>query len=262
MSIRYPAVALLSLSLMLQAKEKLTDEQRIEILRGLTAEYATIKEFLPRSKKPLPFPADGSYDKKAWQEAGREFGPAGRVGDLVQITKVSIDDDKILLEINNGMKSGRKWYERIEVGMGGSTRPIGRNDSTAPGGTNIALVFGKAAIPGTAAEIKKLLAPILDFEKRSATENYIETLPAPIQEAIKEKKAVEGMDREQVILAMGRPRHKSRETRDGDDLEDWVYGQPPGRITFVTFHNGKVIQVKESYAGLGGATAEPIKPPL
>jgi hypothetical protein len=30
------------------------------------AEYATVKAFLPRSKKPLPFESSGSYDKKAW----------------------------------------------------------------------------------------------------------------------------------------------------------------------------------------------------
>ena len=28
-----------------------------------------------------------------------------------------------------------------------------------------------------ATEIKKMLAPILDFEKHSATEHYVETLP-------------------------------------------------------------------------------------
>jgi hypothetical protein len=68
---------------------------------------------------------------------------------------------------------------------------------------------------------------------------------------VEEKKAVEGMDREQVLLAMGRPNHKSRETKDGLEVEDWVYGQPPGRIVFVTFSGDKVIQVKEAYAGLG-----------
>ena len=69
-----------------------------------------------------------------------------------------------------------------------------------------------------------MLAPVLDFEKRSATEQYIETLPPEIQEAIKEKRAIEGMDREQVLLALGRPRNKVRETKDGVETEDWIYG--------------------------------------
>jgi hypothetical protein len=35
------------------------------------------------------------------------------------------------------------------------------------------------------------------------------------------------------------------------DLEDWVYGTPPGKIVFVTFNGEKVVKVKEDYAGLG-----------
>jgi hypothetical protein len=35
---------------------------------------------------------------------------------------------------------------------------------------------------------------------------------------------------------------------------------PPGKITFVTFAGSKVIQVKDTYAGLGGSVAEPLPP--
>jgi len=61
-------------------------------------------------------------------------------------------------------------------------------------------------------------------------------------------------------MALGHPRDRWRETVDGVETEDWVYGYPPGKITFVTFANGKVIRVKESYAGLGGQTV-PMPPP-
>ena len=235
---------------------KLTEEDRIDILRGLSSEYATAKIQLPRSKKALPFESNGTWDKGAWKEAAREFGPAARTGDLVQITKVSIDEDRIVLEINNGMKSGRKWYQRVEVGMGTQTAPISQGQSTAPGGTTIALLFDKASPPMKAAEVKKLLAPILDFEKHSATEQYMDTLPAPVKQAITDKKAIEGMDRDQVLLAMGPPRRKVRETKDGVDTEDWIYGDAPGKITFVTFAGAKVSKVREAYAGLGGSTVQ------
>ena len=101
-------------------------------------------------------------------------------------------------------------------------------------------------------EIKKMLAPILDFEKHSATEQYVETLPKPIKDAIAAKKAIVGMDRDQVLLAVGRPVRKSRESKEGIDFEDWVYGQPPGKITFVTFQGEKVVKVKDAYAGWAG----------
>lgn len=255
-------VLLLPLLAPLLGAGKLTFDDRIELTRGLTAEYATVKQFLPRSKKPLPFNADGTFDKKTWQEAGQKYGPAARVGDLVQITKISIEDDKIVLEINHGMKSGTKWYQRVEVGMGTQTAPIAQGGSNAPGGTNIVILFPKPLASGIkSAEVKKLLAPVLDFEKRSATQLYSESLPPEIQKAIKDKKVVEGMDKEQVVLALGRPAHKSRETRDGMELEDWVFGTPPGRIVFVTFNGNKVVKVKEDYAGLGTEVATP-KPPL
>ena len=66
--------------------------------------------------------------------------------------------------------------------------------------------------------------------------------------------------RDQVLLAMGHPDHKSREVKDGMELEDWIFGQPPGKITFVTFNGSKVIKVKEEYAGLGTQVADPKVP--
>jgi len=239
------------------AGNKLSMDDRIELTRGLTAEYGTVKVLLPRSRKPLEFDAKTGYDKTQWAEIAKVSGPAARTGDLVQVTKVDLDDDKIVLQINGGFKGGRKWYNNVQVGMGGATTPISGNNSNAPGGTSIAILFHQPLEPVKAAAIKKMLAPVIDFEKHSVTEIYAETLPPEVQQAIKEKRATEGMNREQVVMALGRPAHKSRETNDGIETEDWVYGTPPGRITFVTFAGDKVIKVKESYAGLGTQVADP-----
>jgi dipeptidyl aminopeptidase/acylaminoacyl peptidase len=243
--------------------QNLTSEERVDLIRGLTAEYATAKVAFPRSKKPLTVDPKGAYDRQHWDVTGREFGPAARVGDVVQITKVELDDNRIVFEINGGMKGGRKWYDRIQVGTGGRTAPISNGSySVAPSGTTVALVFPDRLPALNTAKVKEIMAPLLDFNMRSATEHYVESLPPEIQTAIKEKKAREGMTRDQVLLALGRPKHKTRETKDGNELEDWVYGDPPGRITFVTFDGDKVIRVKEAYAGLGGEVSPPLKPPL
>jgi hypothetical protein len=244
---RVPARALLFLVATSLAAEKLTQEQRIELLRGMMAEYATVKTFLPKSKKPLPYKSTGHFDKLEWQEMGKELGPAARPGDLVQVTKIEIDDDKIVLEINGGAKSKRKWYQQ---------------NPAAPGGTSIAILFDKSVPPIEAADLKKMLKPVMDFEMRSASEQLIEQLPPEIQAAVKEQRAIEGMDRDQVILALGKPRTKVRETKEGTEEEDWIYGLAPGKVTFVTFANGKVTRVRETYAGLGGATAPPLRPQL
>ncbi|MEO8592506.1 MAG: hypothetical protein ABI759_04220 [Candidatus Solibacter sp.] len=249
----YAVIAILTLSpALLPAGNKLTWEDRVELTRGLTAEYATVKVLLPRSKKALEFDAQSGYDKKVWTQISRESGPAARTGDLVQITKIDIEDDKLVLQINGGFKGGRKWYDGVQIGVGSTTAPVSTgSDSNAPGGTSIAILFRKPLEPIKASEIKKMLAPVLDFEKRSATQLYSETLAPEVQTAIKEKRALVGMDHEQVRLALGPPQHKSRETKDGLDIEDWVFGTPPGKITFVTFAGDKVIKVKDSYAGLG-----------
>jgi hypothetical protein len=242
--------------------DKLTWQDRVEITRGMMAEYAKVKVLLPRSKKPLEFNADGTWDKTAWAAAAKEFGPAGRNGDLVQITKLDIGEDRLTFQINGGFKGGSHWYDGVQVGAGPSSMPtmapIGTNDSNAPGGTSIALLFHKPLEPIKAADIKKMLAPVLDFDKRSATQVYSESLPPEVQKAIKEKRVREGMTHEQVLMAVGRPVHHERETnQDGVEEESWVYGTPPGRITFVTFVGDKVTKVKDEYAGLGEVAPNP-----
>jgi hypothetical protein len=242
--------------------DKLTFDQRVEIVRGMNAELAVAKIMLPRSKKPLEFRSTGQWDKAKWDEAAKTMGPAARAGDQVQITKVQIEDDRIVFELNGGAKSKRRWYENVEVGMGTRTTPINRGGDPAPGGTSVALVFEKKTPPVDAAEIKKLLSPLMNFERRTATEQFVDTLPPEIQAAVKEKRPIEGMDRDQVIMAVGKPRTKVRETKEGVDTEDWIYGLPPGKVTFVTFADGKVVRVRDTYAGLGGSTAPALKPQL
>jgi hypothetical protein len=238
---------------MAPAADKLTLEDRVEMTRGLTAEYANAKVLLPRSQKPLEFNAQsGSYDRKGWSDTAKESGPAARVGDTVQITKIDLADDHIVLQINGGFKGGRKWYDGVRLDNGsGSQVPLGNGDSNAPGGTSIVVLFGKPIAGMKASEVKKLLAPVLDFDRHSVTEIYSETLPPEVQQAIKEKHALVGMDRDQVKMALGQWTRKERETKDGLELEDWIYGTPPGKIVFVTFNGNKVIKVKEDYAGLG-----------
>lgn len=260
-------VATLLLSLMVsatgQAREyKYSIEERIALTRDVTAEFATAKVTLPRSKKALPFDAEsGEKDLGKWSDAHQQFGPAARMGDMIQITKIKFEKNRLLLEVNGGFKGGRKWYERIQVGggMGGGMTPVGQgNSGRGPSGTSIALDFPDGLPELDFVRIKELLTPLLDFDKHSATEQYVETLPAPQQAAVKENRAIEGMDRDTVLLSMGKPERKIRETKDDIEYEDWIYGTPPGKVTFVKFRGTEVVQVKESYGGIGGSVAAPL----
>src|ERR1017187_8424060 len=128
------------------AADKLSFEDRIELTRGLMAEYANAKVLLPRSKKALEFDATtatfdkkawtliakengpaartgdtvqitkidleadattATFDKKAWTLIAKENGPAARTGDTVQITKIDLEADRIVLQLNGGYKGGR-----------------------------------------------------------------------------------------------------------------------------------------------------------
>ena len=90
-------------------------------MRGLSAEYATAKVMLPRSRKALPFEENGTWDKKKWEDAVRKDGPAARPGDMVQVTKVDVDDDAITLQLNNGLKKKGSWRDRVQISLGGVT---------------------------------------------------------------------------------------------------------------------------------------------
>src|SRR5205085_7123884 len=62
----------------------------------------------------------------------KESGPAARTGDSVQVTKVELESDRIVLEINGGFKGGRKWYSGVQVSANGNAPvPISNNDSNA-----------------------------------------------------------------------------------------------------------------------------------
>lgn len=241
----------------------LTEQERIELLRGLDAEFATVKEFLPRSKKPLDFNISGTYNKDEWSQIGKMNGPAARVGDQIQITKVTIEKDRLIFEINGGIRGGGHWYDHVQGGMGGVNQPVyqGGGNSNATSGTYIQLLFHGPVTAMKSSEIKEILSPVLKFDQRSAAEIYSQQLKPETQKAISEKKARVGMSRDEVFLALGRPERKLRETNDGVDTEDWIFGRPPGKMVFVTFDGSKVIKVKETYAGLGAEAAAPLEIP-
>jgi hypothetical protein len=114
------------------------------------------------------------------------------------------------------------------------------------GGT-IFLQFPKHVPDLTPEELKMLLAPFLDFSKeRSASVHWIDTLPPEMKKAITERRAVIGMDRDEVVAAIGKPDRKVRE-RDaqGNDTEDWIYGHPPDKTVFVHFLGERVTGIKQ-----------------
>jgi hypothetical protein len=48
-----------------------------------------------------------------------------------------------------------------------------------------------------------------------------------------------------VLSALGRPHRRLRETSDGAEYEEWIYGSPPQDVQFIRFLRGKVVRIEE-----------------
>jgi hypothetical protein len=44
---------------------------------------------------------------------------------------------------------------------------------------------------------------------------------------------------------MGRPPRRLRESQDGQDYEEWIYGAPPQDVEFIRFVGDKVVRIEE-----------------
>ena len=245
------------------ADRKLTRQERVELIRGLSAEFATATAPLPQSKKTLIFESNGAYDKALWEQIGRESGPAARVGDLVQVTKLELEDDRIVFQLNGGAKGGRKWYERIEVGTGTRTTPIGGGSySAGPRRHHPGSGLPRADLPAHLRRGEERCWPRCSTSTGAAPPSSTSrSCPNRSSKPSRRRRRSTAWTASRWSWRWGSPTGKVRETVDEVELEDWIYGTPPGRIVFVTFEGEKVIRVKESYAGLGGSVAPPLPTP-
>jgi hypothetical protein len=232
--------------------EPMSHETRMLVIRSLSSELAFARHTLPQGTKGVTVkdrkivdPSEAELDSMV-----ANFGAAVKPGDRVQITRVDIKDNRVVLELNGGPKKKGKWYQHIEVsGMGGAVTPGGPppDQSTHnPHGSVIVLLFDTKFVPEmTGNDVRDLLAPVLDFNAKSATEAYLETIPPKVKEAIKNHQILVGMNHEMVTYAKGRPEKKIREKgQDGKDYEEWLYGAPPQEVQFVRFEGDEVVRLE------------------
>jgi hypothetical protein len=243
-----------------QSKPKsatLQDASKLELIRYVSGEFA-------KAIKPLPAGKDGflvyvgkpvAFDQL--DRAVATHGAAVNSGDHVQITKLDFHEHTIVVDVNGGGR-GKKgsWRDHIQIGMGGvptmSTQTTTQQENGPPGirpgmGSTIFLEFTKS-VPDLAPEdLKQLLSPFLDFTRqRSASVQWADSLPPEMKKAIQERRPAIGMDREELIAAIGKPEHKVRERdSDGNEIEDWIYGQPPSKTVFVRFQGDRVTSIRQ-----------------
>jgi hypothetical protein len=219
-------------------------DSRIDIIRGLLREVAVTKVPLPRGKRGVRIDAQGKLDQEDAQKELHNNGMAMQAGNPAQLTHIAFKANEIIFELNGGGKSGKKWYQHIEVGMGEETAPIAQQQTTSAFGSSVTLDYGKALPDLTVTQLKKILSGVLDFERHSPTVLYSPNVTPQVKEAIKNHKVIVGMDRDAVLSAKGSPDRRVREERNGSEQEDWIYGLPP-HVLFITFDGDQVVSVKQ-----------------
>lgn len=232
----------------------LSEQTKLQLLRYVDGEYAKVLTPLPGGRGGYHIKAGASLDQDSLRKGLMTTGVVLNAGDSVQITKVEFHDRDIQFDINNGPKGKTSWRDRIHI-QGGLGMPVSTSTTKTPedvpvvpqkSGATIFLDFGRPVPEMTGDQLKAYLSRVLDFSKRSAAVQYVDSLPPKMREAIAAKRAEVGMDQDEVTAALGRPERKVRERdADGNDTESWIYGTPPNKTTFVTFQGDKVVKISE-----------------
>ncbi|HEX4003601.1 MAG TPA: hypothetical protein VHX36_13200 [Candidatus Acidoferrales bacterium] len=224
----------------------LQGSSRILLIRYVDGEFAKAVQPLASGRKGFKVRVGKPINKQSLSDAVRLYGLAASPGDVVQITGMEFRTDEILIQINGGGKKHFHLRDHLQFGVGDLSSPPPPSAPQQPAGATLVLDYGRPLPDMNADDLKHDLGVFLDFSKEhSAAVNWIDTIPPQFKDAIQDHRAVVGMDSEMVLAAMGRPDHKVRE-RDpsGTETEDWIYGSPPARTTFVTFVGDNVIRVK------------------
>lgn len=238
------------------ANTTLQDNSKLSLIRYVSGEFAKAVKPMPAGKEGFQINVGKPLNAELLDRAVANHGAAVNTGDQVQITRLEFRAHQIVVDVNGGGRGRKRWRDHIQVSMGGAPMPTMTSTSTQdqgppgmqPGmGSTILLEFNKPLPDMTPEELKQLLSPFLNFAKeRSAALQWFDTLPPEMKKAIQERKPVLGMDREEVVAAIGKPDHKVRERdSDGNDIEDWIYGQPPSRTVFVRFTGDHVTGIKQ-----------------
>jgi hypothetical protein len=233
-------------------KTPLTEQHRMELVRTFSSDLVYIRTQFPMGKTGLTL-KDGKLSPSG-DTLKRQlalWGPSVKPGDRAIITQMEMRGDHIRFEINGGPVKKQKWYQHLQVGVGGgAVSPGGGQDPiNNPRGSYVDLVFDHHIPDLTVEQVKQLLWPVFDFDAKTALEAYLESVPPKAKEAIQNHHVLVGMNREMVIYAKGRPEKKIREKDGETDYEDWIYGEPPKDVDFIRVVGDQVVRVETMKVG-------------
>ena len=227
----------------------ISERGRRELIRNLEAEQGFAHRPLPLGDS-LVLMANGNLKPggDAYKQMLYKKGTSAAPGDRVAITKVTVDKDRIIFDINGGPYLKHRWLRHIQL----NDNDVVADDGAQVTGCRITLQFEGGLPEISAPEVKALLDPIIDFGVKTSGQAYADTLPQFLKDAIAQHDVLVGMNRKMVIAAMGAPESKLRELQPGTTdrhYEEWIYGQAPQTVHFVRFVGDRVTEVRVAKLG-------------
>ena len=229
--------------------ERPLDERgRLELIRNFESEQGFAHRELPLGAG-LTLLANGNMTPRGeeYRRMLYEKGQSAAVGDRVEVSKLEFRPDRIAIDFNGGPYAKHRFLSHVSLnGM-----QLAQQGPIATG-FRITLVFEGGVPEVSAAEMKALLDPMVDFKAKSSAEAYADALPPKVREAVEAHEVLVGMNRRMVLAALGEPKTKHREHASGDDgaiYEEWIYGDPPRPTQFVRFKHDRVIRLEIAALG-------------
>jgi len=228
----------------------LDERGRLDLIRNLEAEQGFAHRELPLGAgvtliaNGTMTPRDDDYKQMLYRK-----GQSAAPGDRVAISALQFKDDRIVIDLNGGPYAKHRFLSHLSF----DGVPVAQEGPIATG-CRITLVFEGGLPEVTAAEVKALLDPLVDFRAKTSEEAYADTLSPKVRAAVEAHEILVGMDRRMVMAAVGTPHDRHREhTVEGDPssplFEEWIYGQPPQPTQFVRFQNGRVVRLEIAALG-------------
>jgi len=230
--------------------QPLTERGHLDLIRNLESEQGFAHREVPFGAG-LTLIANGNMNpsgeeyKRMLYQKGQSAAP----GDRVQVTSLKFEGDRMVIDFNGGPYAKHRFLSHISI----DDMPLVYEGPIATG-FRITLVFEGGLPEVSAAEVKALLDPVVDFKAKSAAEAFANTLAPRVRDAVERHQILVGMNKRTVVAAMGEPQTKHREHTDTENenspvLEEWIYGQPPQATQFVRFRNGKVVRLEIAAIG-------------
>ena len=230
--------------------QPLDERGRLDLIRNLETEQGFAHRELPLGAGLTLLangnmtPRDEDY-KRMLYEKGQSAAP----GDRMEISNLQFKPDRIVIDFNGGPYAKHRFLSHISF----NNMPLAQQGPLATG-CRVNLVFEGGIPQVTAAEVKALLDPVVDFKAKNSAEAYADTLPPKVREAIEAHEIIVGMNRKMVLAAVGEPKTKHREhLKAGDDdsamYEEWIYGDPPQETKFVRFQHDRVVRLEIAALG-------------